>query len=110
MLFRSDLHPIRRTTINDDVRLDQPTADGASPLFHKPALLPPMVAAVGEKETYAFREQNRLYAEAYRLWGGRVDELVLPGVHHFDIILEFLKPESALCRALFALMGLRAPS
>ncbi|MBM3484320.1 MAG: alpha/beta hydrolase [Alphaproteobacteria bacterium] len=101
-----DLHPIRRTSINDDVRLDQAAADRLSPLFHRPRHMPPVIAAVGEGETYAFREQNRLYAETWRLWGGEAEELVLKGVHHFDVILEFAHADSALCKALFELMGL----
>jgi arylformamidase len=105
-----DLHPIRRTSINDDARLDRAAADRLSPLYHRPRHLPPVVAAVGERETYAFREQNRLYAETWRLWGGQAEELVLPAVHHFDVLLELGRADSPLCRKLFALMGIAGRS
>lgn len=101
-----DLHPIRRTSINDDVRLDEAAADRLSPIFHRPKHLAPIIAAVGESETYAFREQNRAFADRWRLWGGQAKELVVPRVHHFDVLFEFSRTDSMLCRALFAMMGL----
>lgn len=101
-----DLHPIRRTSINDDARLDQAAADRLSPICRKPAVLPPIIAAVGAGETFAFLEQSRAFADAWRRWGGRGEALFLPGVHHFDVVLELGRPESRLSRALLALIGL----
>jgi arylformamidase len=101
-----DLHPIRRTSINDDTRLDQAAADRLSPLYLKPAAMPPVVAAVGAKETFGFIEQNRVFADRWRLWGGQVERLELANVHHFDVLLELARAESQLSRALLGLMGL----
>jgi arylformamidase len=101
-----DLHPILRTSINDDTRLDRAAADRLSPSLHRPARLAPIVAAVGAKETFAFLEQTRAFADAWRLWGGPVDHLIVPGVHHFDVLLELSKIDSPLTRALHRLMGL----
>lgn len=101
-----DLHPIRRTSINDDTRLDQAAADRLSPIYLKPAVLPPLVAAVGAGETFAFIEQNRAFADRWRHWGGKLETLEVAGVHHFDVILELARAESGLSRALLRLMGL----
>jgi arylformamidase len=101
-----DLHPIVLTSINDDARLDREAAERLSPLFQEPAHLPPIAAAVGAGETFAFLEQTRAYAEAWRRWGGRADHLVLPGVHHFDVLLELARADSPLSRCLFDLMGI----
>jgi arylformamidase len=101
-----DLEPIRRTSINGDVRLDAMAVERLSPLFHRPAHLPRVIAAVGAGETFAFREQSRLYAEACRRWGGAAEELVVAGAHHFDILHQLSQAESTLGRALRSLMGL----
>lgn len=101
-----DLHPIRRTSINDDTKLDRAAADRLSPLLHRPPRLMPIVAAVGAKETFAFLEQTRTFAETWRLWGGPADHLVVPGVHHFDVLFEIGKPDGPLAQALHRLMGL----
>ena len=63
-------------------------------------------AAVGAGESFAFVEQTRLYADAWRRWGGRAEHLVVPGVHHFDVLLELTRAGSPLSRSLYALMGL----
>jgi arylformamidase len=101
-----DLRPITLTSINDDTRLDREAAERLSPLHRKLAHLPPIVAAVGAGETFAFLEQTRLYADAWRRWGGRAEHLVVPGVHHFDVLLELTRAGSPLSRSLYALMGL----
>lgn len=101
-----DLHPIRRTSINVEARLDQASADRLSPIYLKPASLPPIVAAVGAKETFAFVEQNRAFADQWRQWGGRVEPLEVANTHHFDVVLELLRPDSRLSRAQLRLMGL----
>ncbi|MSO74839.1 MAG: alpha/beta hydrolase [Alphaproteobacteria bacterium] len=101
-----DLHPIRRTSINVEARLDQAAADRLSPLYLRPPVMPPIIAAVGAKESFAFVEQNRAFANRWRLWGGRVEALEVPNVHHFDILLELGRADSGLSRALLGLMGL----
>ncbi|MGD9539170.1 MAG: alpha/beta hydrolase [Alphaproteobacteria bacterium] len=101
-----DLHPIILTSINDDTRLNRETAERLSPLYRKPHHLPPIVAAVGAGETFAFLEQTRLYADAWRRWGGEATHLVVPGVHHFDVLLELARADSRLGRSLFTLMSL----
>ncbi len=101
-----DLHPIRRTSINVEARLDQESADRLSPIYMKPLSMPPIVAAVGAKETFGFIEQNRAFADRWRHWGGQVELLEVPNVHHFDVPLELARANSSLSRALLGLMGL----
>ena len=101
-----DLHPIRRTSINDDVRLDQAAADRLSPIYRKPAAMPPIVAAVGAGETFGFIEQNRAFVDRWRHWSGQVEPLELANLHHFDVLLELAHADSRLSRALLGLMGL----
>ena len=63
-----------------------------------------MVVAWGGDETRGFHDQSRLWLDAWRLQGHPATELVVPGRHHFDIVLDWCDPGSAMTRALTAMV------
>jgi arylformamidase len=101
-----DLRPILRTSINEDARMTLADAERNSPLLRMQDRGASVLAVVGGEETFAFLEQNRLYADEYRRHGGRAAALVIPGLHHFNILLELQSQERPLTRALTQQMGL----
>ncbi|MCC6531007.1 MAG: alpha/beta hydrolase [Burkholderiales bacterium] len=93
-----DLMPLRRTSMNADLRLDENAARVASPVTYRPARPVPMVAAVGGEESNEFRRQCRLLHEC---WPHCVREaLAVPGLNHFTLSESLADPRSVLFRAL----------
>ncbi|ETX27771.1 alpha/beta hydrolase [Roseivivax isoporae] len=92
----SDLRPLMKTRINDDLKLVPEEAEAESP-----ALCPPprtrVTAWVGAEELPAFVEQARGLARA---WSCDLTEA--PGRHHFDVIDDLLDPESQMVGTLLS--------
>ena len=99
-----DLEPITRSFVNEWMGLDAVRAAALSPVFHLPPRPCRMVVAWGGDETRGFHEQSRLWLDAWRGRGYAATELVVPGRHHFDIVLDWCDPESAMTKALAAMV------
>jgi arylformamidase len=95
-----DLDPIRRTSINADLRLDEAAARRNSPIRRLDAGRGRLVLALGELEHAEFHRQQAEFAEAWRGAGLQAAELILPAKHHFDVVDELARPESPLHRAV----------
>jgi arylformamidase len=102
-----DMRPIMRTPLNEALDLDAASADRNSPIRHLPAPPRPLIVAWGGDETGAFKRQSRDYAAACRAGGSPVTEIEVAGRHHFSILAEFGRRNSAIVRAMFEQMGLR---
>jgi pimeloyl-ACP methyl ester carboxylesterase len=76
----ADLRPLLQTSMNDDFRMDMDAAEAESPVL-QPAPDTPVRIWVGAKERPVFLEQAAALAEAWD-----VTLVVVPGLHHFDII------------------------
>jgi arylformamidase len=91
-------------SVNDNVRLDPPTARRLSPMFMQPATDSPLYLAVGGDELPPFRQQQQQLA---REWKQVVAEAaVVPGANHYSILLQLLDPASPLFRSAAAMMRL----
>lgn len=100
-----DLQPFLQTSINADIRLDQAGADRNSPIRHLPDRGPSLVVAVGAGESEEFIRQSRDFAAAWRTRGLPGEHLLLPRLHHFDIILELADAKAPLARKMLSLIG-----
>jgi arylformamidase len=82
-----DLDPIRRSFLNEDLRLDAASARQGSPIRllggKRP---PPLILAVGSDETDEFLRQQADFAAAWRDHGFNFQVVELPGRNHFTAI------------------------
>ena len=100
-----DLDAVRRSYVNDALRLDAAAALRNSPHLHLPARLPPVVVAVGDNETAEYHRHRAVLTDALR---GRteVTSFVAAGRHHFDLPYDLGVPGTQLGDAVRAEMGL----
>ena len=98
-----DLTLIPRTHINEWARLDAATARALSPLFHLPDRGCPLVLTYAASETPEFKRQSHVYRDAWAAKGFPVRCFEVPERNHFDVILDWMSPDSALTRAALGL-------
>lgn len=94
-----DLEPIRLSSMNADIRLDDEDWRRNSPQFNLPAKAPPLIVAVGGGELPEFLRQSRDYHAAWTAAGlkGRLLEV---GTHnHFSVLDDLADPRGALALA-----------
>ncbi|TVQ58356.1 MAG: alpha/beta fold hydrolase [Rhodobacteraceae bacterium] len=95
-----DLRPLRRTSMNDTLRLDATEAAAESPALLAPVAAPRVAAWVGAAELPAFRRQTALLAAAWTGLGLPVAAVEAVGRHHFDVVDALADPGSALVSRL----------
>jgi arylformamidase len=93
-----DLDPLRHTTVNDAIRLDEAEAHRLSPV-HLPRPAGRLHAIVGGTEGVEYTRQSRSIAEA---WGGTWE--AVPGANHFTVIDAMQQPDSAMVRTALELL------
>jgi arylformamidase len=100
-----DLRPMTRFSFNADFGLDDAEAARLSPALGRATTAVPLVIAVGGGETSEFLRQADLLWAAWpdNRPAGATGPLVVPGKHHFDVVMELADPASALARATAAL-------
>lgn len=94
-----DLEPIRLTYLNEDVRLTEDLAARNSPLRLTPDGPGAMVVAAGGIESGEF---HRLQAELVAAWQPHIadiEEIPMPGLHHFNVVTALGEADSPLYRA-----------
>jgi acetyl esterase/lipase len=98
-----ELDPIKRSSFNEAIRLDDDDVRRHSPIRHLPREAAPLVVAFGGDELPEFRRQSSAYFDAWRSQGlaGRLIEL--PACHHYATLEQFARPDSMLMDALDAL-------
>ena len=101
-----ELAPLRRTSINDDVRMDAAEARRNSPIDLSPVTTAPIAAVVGGAESAEFQRQTRAFAEAWRSRGVTVEEIVAPGCNHFTVLDLLAEAGSPVHAASLCLLGL----
>ena len=102
-----DLEPVRLSFRNQNLGLDRAAVLAASLLHRQPTARCPLLVAVGEGETDDYKWQSREVAAYWQSHGRRAEFFELAGRHHFDSVLEWADPQSALFRATLAMMNLK---
>jgi len=100
-----DLAPMVQFSFNADFRLDAAEAAQLSPVFMMPRSRVPLLLAVGADETSEFIRQTRILWDAWpinRPPGARAP-LLIPGRHHFSVVVDYADPDSELTRATLAM-------
>ena len=103
----SDLASVGAVLENKMAQGNPEVAAQVSLLKQQPGRVCPMLVAVGQMETEDYRRQSRDLADHLRSQGNDCELFELPGRHHFDAVLEWADPQSALFKASCALMGLQ---
>jgi arylformamidase len=101
-----ELEPVRLSSRNQYLHLDDGMTARNSALRQIPERMPPMIVAYGGREQIEFRRHSKDWAAELRRRGHKVVELDLPGLHHFEVAEQFGDPGSALMKAIFSEMGL----
>ena len=102
-----DLTPLVLFSHNADFRLDDAEARCMSPIDREPRAQVPLVVAVGADETSEFVRQSQLLWDAWprtRPAGAR-GPLAIADRHHFNVVLDYTDPSSALSQATLALFA-----
>ena len=100
-----DLTPLIKTSINKALRLDEPAAKVASPLFWKPPVGRHLDAVVGGKESAEYFRQSRTMVEQWGAAGATTRFGVVPDANHFTAIAPLADPNSAMVQRLKQLAG-----
>ena len=98
-----DPAPAMRTTVNAEIRLTPEIAERNNALRLPPRVRCPVSLFVGGDEPSGWIEQSELYAEHLRAHGLAPELSVVPGVHHFDILDQYLDTKSPIVRAVVGL-------
>lgn len=91
-----DLAPVKKSYVNDTVRITDEEVMRCSPLKRRPVQSCPVDIAVGETETDEFKRQS---SEFFRAWGHQLPGSglqELEGRNHFDILFDLARPTSDL--------------
>lgn len=95
-----DLEPVRLSYHSEILDIPASEAPGWSPLHCLPAAAPGLILAVGSEETREFLHQHQDYAAAWRGRGLNLQEVPLPGLHHFSAVDALGQSGHPLCAAV----------
>ncbi len=95
-----DLEPVRLSSRNAYLHLDEEATRRNSPIHHIRDVMPPMLIAYGEGEQREFRRQSITFAQALRDRGHAVRELDLSGFNHFEVAELYGGADSSFMRAV----------
>jgi len=98
-----DLVPLRRTSMNADLRLDENAARVASPVTYYPSRAVPVITAVGADESAEFRRQSQLLPNHWPHCAPPT--IVVPGANHFTIVERLAERRGVLFDALLGLFA-----
>lgn len=101
-----DLEPIRLTYLNDALGLDAEAAARNSPVLHPPIRKAPIIVAVGAEESEEYHRQAEDFVSVLTAGDVPCEHFVLPGLNHYSVIDQFMRPDTALSLAVGRQMGL----
>jgi arylformamidase len=96
----SDLRPIRRTRMNDILRIDAAEARAESPVLLEPVHDCRIEAVVGADELPELRRQTHALASGWAGLGARITASEIAGAHHFDVVASLADGSGRLSRLL----------
>lgn len=100
-----DLLPLQKTTPNQWLRMDVEEARALSPIEALPATDVRLLVAAAALDTDEFKRQSQMYAAACGHKGCVVQYFEVPQRNHFDVVLDWMDPNSALTQATWGLFA-----
>jgi len=95
-----DLEPIRNSYLNEVLKMDREMARRNSPIHFLPERPSPLILCVGGDETREYHRQSEEYARLWRAKGYPLEEIAIPGRHHYAMMAEVASPDSPLNQAI----------
>lgn len=80
----NELAPLRRTSLNVALRMDEAEADAESPMNNSPVTDAPQLVVCGGKETDEFHRQSDIYVAAFSNSNRKMERYSVPDSDHFD--------------------------
>jgi len=87
-----DLEPVRRTVINQDLRMSEEEAQSQSPIHCANGQSVPISLFCGDGELAEFRRQQRAFAAALHSHDMSCGAVELPGHDHFSAVFDLAEP------------------
>lgn len=100
-----DLEPVQRCLPNTWLNLSVQEAKRLSPMLHLPHPTLPLYIAVAEQDTDEFKRQSRDYAAACSAQNNPITWHEASQRNHFDIVRDWMNPQSHLFQATLALLN-----
>lgn len=100
-----DLRPLRQTSLNERLRLDEESATACSPLLRPSAGCAPALFVVGGTETAAFHAQTQDMAQRWQARGNSTLCLEAPGHDHFSLLDWITQRDAPVDRELRGWVG-----
>ena len=97
-----ELRPVLLSARSAYVKLSPEEEDEFSAIRHLDRLRCPVTVAYGGKESPEFQRQGRTFAVSLRARHLPCQELILPGLNHFEGIRSMIEPESPLARSVLS--------
>lgn len=91
-----DLEPLRLSSMNSDLRLDEAEAHALSPIYRPPDNAGPMVACVGADESEEFHRQQADFVDAWAQRSVTVKTVAAIGRNHFTVLDALVEPRHPL--------------
>jgi arylformamidase len=91
-----ELEPLRLSSLNEDLKLDEVAAKRNSPRYLVPSRPMPVSVVVGGGETGEFRRQSWAFADTWRNLAEPMEYIETSGHNHFTVIEDMVKPRSVL--------------
>jgi len=100
-----DLTPLVQFSFNSDLKLDLTETAQMSPVNFTPTTDAPLLIACGSDETSEFLRQSDLLWEAWpQVRRPASAPMFIPDTHHFSVVLDYARPDSALTQATLGLL------
>jgi arylformamidase len=101
-----DLEPVRLSWRNKYLKLTDVEEAGLSAMRRIPSGGVPMVVGYGTGELNEFQRQSRDFVAAWRAKGNACEELVFPGLNHYEVQEQFNEADGPLVKAMLKMMGI----
>lgn len=100
-----ELEPLRYTSINEFLHLDQSSAATNSPInLIKPSSVP-LLVITGGNETLEFQGQSDRFVEDWQANGNRAERYSVDETNHFTVLRPFADPDSALRKKVLSFLA-----
>jgi len=99
-----ELEPLRHTSINRGLGMDEEEAANQSPMNHEPATCAPQLVVCGGKESAEFHRQSDAYAQAFSTKERRIERFTVPSRDHMDELDDLADAHATFFQKVHALV------